>query len=227
MRSQWYELKPKAVDLRKEGFSIRNIEKTLMVPRSTLSGWLKDIKLDSTQKQHLEKSRHEALAKGRVKAVLWHRNQKALRIAEAKEKATEVLESLDLSQRNILELALSMLYLGEGFKSSHTGMGSSSPLILKFFIKSVVQIYNLQIEKIKCELHLRADQKPREMLEYWSKELKVPLKNFTCVSLDIRTKGSPTYSYYKGVCVVQCGSVAIQRRLMHLAESFCEKISFL
>lgn len=50
MYSKWYELKPKAVELRKEGTSIREIEKLLSIPRSTLSGWLKNIKLTTEQK---------------------------------------------------------------------------------------------------------------------------------------------------------------------------------
>ena len=45
MRSKWFELKPDAIKLRKKGLSIREIELRLGIPRSTLSGWLKDIKL--------------------------------------------------------------------------------------------------------------------------------------------------------------------------------------
>ena len=45
MQSKWFELKPTAVKLRRKGFSIGKIEYNLGIPRSTLSGWLKNIEL--------------------------------------------------------------------------------------------------------------------------------------------------------------------------------------
>jgi len=51
MKSKWFELKPSAKKLRKKGLSIGDIERRLKIPRSTLSGWLKDIKLTSKQRK--------------------------------------------------------------------------------------------------------------------------------------------------------------------------------
>ena len=54
MKSKWYELKENAIKLRQQGFSIGKIERDLGIPRSTLSGWLKNIKLTARQKELLE-----------------------------------------------------------------------------------------------------------------------------------------------------------------------------
>ena len=225
MKSQWYKLKDTAIALRKNGESLRDVEKKLKIPRSTLSYWFKNVLLTQRQKRKLLKNWQLALGKARVEAVKWHNKQKELRLAEAKRQALETLQTVDVSQKSILDLALAILYLGEGFKSApQTALGSSSPLILKFFIKALYQVYNLDCRKIKCELHLRADQKSDLMKRYWSKELGIQLKNFTNVSIDVRTKGSVTYKHYKGVCVLQCGNSAIQRKLLYLAEEFCKKV---
>ena len=53
MRSRCYELKLRARNLRKNGHSIGGIEHRLGIPRSTLSGWFKDIKLTPQQKKKL------------------------------------------------------------------------------------------------------------------------------------------------------------------------------
>ena len=37
------------------------------------------------------------------------------------------------------------------------------PLILKFFIKALNKNYGITPNKIKCELHLRADQNPQKL----------------------------------------------------------------
>lgn len=104
-------------------------------------------------------------------------------------------------------------------------MGSSDPIILKFFITCLRKIYEVPEDKIKCELHLRSDQDPEKMLIFWSNELQVPKETFTKPYLDKRTNGTVTYSTYKGVCLVRCGRVAIQRKLVYIAKHFCTKVS--
>jgi len=213
MKSRWFELKPDAIKLRKKGFSIGKIERRLGIPRSTLSGWLRNIELSQKQKEKLTQDWKNALVKARKKAVLWHNAQKEKRLKLAEEQALKIVGDIDITDKKILELALAILYMGEGTKKKiETSMGSSDPLILKFFLAALKRLYDFDIKKIKCQLNLRADQSPEKMKRFWSKELSVPINNFGYVNLDKRTVGSKTYPYYKGVCHVLCGNVAIQRR---------------
>ncbi|MBI2040376.1 hypothetical protein HYT18_04865 [Candidatus Microgenomates bacterium] len=225
MRSKWFELKPEAIKLRRQGASIREVEKLLKIPRSTLSGWFRNVKLTEKQKNKLKEDWLKALSKARTRAVLWHNEQKQIRLKEAEDQAKKLLSVINLKDKSILELALAMLYLGEGLKVNGTAMGNSNPLILKFFIKALIKLYGFDIKKIKCELHLRADQNPEKLRRYWSEELNLPVSSFTSISIDKRTIGSTTYPSYNGVCVLQCGNIAIQRRLVYLSRLFCEKIA--
>lgn len=166
MISRWANQKQKAVTLRREGNSIKDIEKMLGIPRSTLSGWFKSILLTKRQQTKLEQKRNVG-----------------------------------------------------------TSLGSSDTRIAKFFIRCLLTIYGMPKEKIKCYLHLRADQSPEKMKLYWSHELRLPLANFGKASIDKRTEGKATYPHYKGVCLIECGRVDIQRRLMYIAYGFCERIA--
>lgn len=225
MRSKWFKLKPEAIKLRRKGVSIREVEKLLKIPRSTLSGWFRTVKLTEKQKDKLLERWLKGLSKARVRAVLWHNQQREKRLRDAENQAVEILSNLDITNKSILDLSLAMLYLGEGSKTKNgTAMGSSDPLILKFFINSLLKNHSIDINKIKCALHLRADQNPQVLEKYWSKELGIPLKNFTSPSIDVRTKGRPTYPTYNGVCVINCGNIALQRKLIHLGRKFCEQV---
>lgn len=225
MRSKWFGLKPKAIKLRQRGTSLRSVEKILGIPKSTLSGWFRNVPLTKSQKLVLKRNHQIALSKAREKATAWHNQQKDNRIREAEESAAKLLSMADLKNPAISELALAMLYLGEGLKTrSGTGIGNSDPLILKFFVNVLLKIYKININKIKCSLHLRADQDPEAMKRYWSKELHIPVENFTSPSIDLRTKGKATYSTYFGVCVVQCGNISLQRKLLYISRKFCESI---
>ncbi len=221
MESKWKQIKEKAIALRKTGASLRDVEKQLGIPRSTLNGWFMKIILTDEQKELIRTRWLAVLAKSRVSSKPWHNNEKKKRLKEAEEKADLIISKLNFKDTNLIELALSMLYLGEGFKTNQTGIGNSNPLILKFFIKTLKEIYSIDTQNIKCDLHLRADQNDLEMKNFWSKELELPLSCFRKSCFDLRTKGSATYPDYKGVCVVTCSPVAIQRKLLYLSNKFC------
>lgn len=226
MRSRWAGLKWEALRMRRRGHSIRDVEKSLGIPRSTLSWWFRKVVISEYYRARL-KIRHErALVNARKGAVKWHNAQKASRIASAIHEGDLTLQHIDSRKRELLELALSMLYLGEGAKTNErTAMGNSNPLILKFFVKTLRELYEVPPEAFKCHLHLRADQDPQEMKQYWSRILNIPEKNFGKALIDKRTIGSPTYHHYKGVCAIHCSRVAIQRKLMYIGTTFCQRVT--
>lgn len=166
------------------------------------------------------------MVKARVEAVKWHNAQKAARLAQAEREARDSMARVATEQNEVIELALAMLYLGEGAKkNSQTAMGNSNPLILKFFVRAIRRLYDIPAEAFTCHLHLRADQDPEHLAHFWSRMLGIPRANFSKPIVDMRTVGSPTYPEYKGVCAVNCSRVAIQRKLLYIANVFCEQIA--
>lgn len=226
MRSKWYHMKDSAISLRKQGISIGKIESRLKIPRSTLSWWFRSVKLTPEQKRVLYEDWKNGLVKARKQAVVWHNLQKEKRLRKAENEALLVLSRIKKEDKSVLELALAVLYIGEGAKKNiETAIGSSDPLILKFFLKALQIVYEFNPKNIKCQLSLRADQNPEETKKFWAKELGLPLDRFGLVSIDKRTVGSKTYPYYKGVCHLRCGNVAIQRRLMYLGNMYLKEIA--
>ena len=224
MISKWFHLKSEAISLRKRGKSIRYVSSSLGIPLSTLSYWFKNIKLTKQQYEVLKKKHEMALVHARKEAVVWHNTQKAERLKKAETEADITLSKINIKNKEIIELSLALLYLGEGSKKSiTTGMGNSDPIILKFFLKIMTQIYSINIEKIRFDLHLRADQNVKLMKEYWAKELNISVDKFRYIALDQRTAGRKTYPHYKGVCLIDCSNVAVQRKLVYIARKFCEK----
>lgn len=225
MISKWANQKSKAVALRHEGHSIGDVERILGIPRSTLSGWFRSVPLTKRQQDRLRRRAKEGLIRARAGAVRWHNAQKKDRLKKAAQMGEEVLKRIP-RDATTLELALAFLYLGEGSKKRiGTALGSSETRIVKFFIRCLRQIYAVPVESIKCYLHLRADQDPKKMERYWSRKLSLSSTNFGKASIDKRTLGNPTYPHYKGVCLVECGRVDIQRRLMYIANGFCDIVS--
>lgn len=224
MKSKWFEYKEAAIALRKTGMSMTVIEGKLGIPRSTLSGWFKIIELTPNQKSALQQNSSKGWIKARNAAQQWHNEQKKLRLLKAKDEAIATLANIELTPAT-LDLAFAMLYFGEGAKNNTTAIANSDPKILKFVLKVLEMNYATTTDMVRCELHLRSDQDPLKSKDYWSKELGIPLENFRGCYIDKRSIGRPTYDHYKGVCVLYCGGIAIQRKLMYLYTLFCEKIA--
>ncbi len=224
MISKWFRLKDRVIKYRQAGNSLKDAVKKFGIPKATLSGWFKNVKLSKSKKKILNNKWRKGLVYARMKSLIWHNAEKKKRIELAEKEAEISLSKLKFDS-NEIEIALAMLYLGEGFKTSVcTGIGNSDPLVLRFFIRALERNYSFDRLKIKCELHLRADQNINSIRRYWSKELKIPICNFTSVSVDKRTIGRKTYPHYKGVCVLRCGTVAISRKLVYLSRQFCGRI---
>ncbi len=220
MYSKWFHLKPAAEKLRKSGASLRDVEKKLEIPRSTLSGWFRHVELTDKQKLRLKNRKAEALVFARKKAVEVHRAARERAIQDAQKRAQVIFESSDVRKREAVQkIALAALYLGEGFKrSAGLGLGNSDVRIVKFFVDCLRSVYGIPAEKMRCELYLRSDQSVKNEKRYWSKALKVPISRFTFASVDSRTKGKKTFVGYHGVCAVRCGAVEIEREIMYLGD---------
>jgi hypothetical protein len=224
MKSRWFDKKETAIALRKSGMSMTVIERKLGIPRSTLSGWFKDVKLTEEQRLSLMKNKQDGWALARVRAVESHRAQKALRLLTAKQAAIETLDKIEISEAT-LDLAFAMLYLGEGAKKDVSSIASSEPFILRFVMTVLRHNYGIGPDMVRCDLHLRMDQDGETMKHYWSEQLKIPVERFKYVAHDKRSTGKATYQRYKGVCVLYCGDIAIQRKLIYLYNLFCEKVA--
>ncbi len=224
MRSRWYEFKDEALSLRKSGMSMTIIERRLGIPRSTLSGWFKAVPLSEEQRTRLMKNSRDGWAKARLRAVESHRAMKEIRLLEAKKSAEQTLAKIQISSE-VLDLAFAMLYFGEGAKTGGTSLASSDPAILRFVLFVLRNNYGVSNDKIRCDLHLRMDQDADMLKQFWAEELDLPIDRFKYVAFDKRSAGKPTYAHYNGVCVVSCGQIAIQRKLIYLYNLFCERVA--
>src|SRR3989344_5791584 len=111
MVSKWFGLRKKACTLRQKGLSIRVIEQQLRIPRSTLSGWFKHIRLNENQLQKLKEDWKTGLITARKKAVKWHNEQKDGRLKEAEIAADEILKGINVTDQRLLELTMGLIYL--------------------------------------------------------------------------------------------------------------------
>ncbi len=224
MKSKWFELKNKAISLRKKGKSIRDIEKDLGIPKSTLSGWLKNIKLTSRQRNKLLNDWKRGLINARKKASLWHFGQRDDRRKKIRQEVENFASGIKID-KEIGELILATLYLGEGGKKeSNFVIANSNSELLKGVINLLRYLYKLDESKFRCCLHLRKDQNEKILIKFWSKVLGIAKEKFLKTQFDKRTV-KKTYSHYKGVCVINYYDIELQRRVLYIGDKIIKMVN--
>lgn len=224
MKSKWFNLKEKAISLRKKGLSIKYIEKELGINRSTLSGWFKNIQLTEAQKEKLIQNQKRALIAAQKKGGKWHFDQGNKRRAIIREEVEEFIPEKILDKKTG-ELIMAAFYLAEGAKQENSfAIANSNPTILKGIVSLLRYLYSIDESKFRCCLHLRSDQNEKELKGYWSKLLSIPETKFHKTQFDKRTI-KKTYDHYKGVCLVYYFDMALQRRILYLGEKLLNIVS--
>lgn len=173
------EVKEKAIKLRKEGYSYNYIIKQIPVRKSTLSDWLHDIPF-KPNKHTIETIGNARIASGKYKHQL-----RVDSLFKAKIQAEKDISSL--SNRDIMMLGLG-LYIGEGGKTGGvTRMINSDPKIITFIIKWWRTCFEIEEEQLMVRLHIYPDTDEKMAIEYWSKNTRLPIKQFYKSTVDRRT----------------------------------------
>ncbi|MDQ5949059.1 MAG: hypothetical protein QG579_449 [Patescibacteria group bacterium] len=172
------EIKQKAIDLRKEGYSYNYIIKHVPVTKSTLSEWLHNIPY-TANKYTIETIGNARIASGRYRHQI-----RVDSLEKAKQQAKKDIGSL--SERDVMMLGLG-IYIGEGAKTAGiTRIINSDPKIIRLAIKWLQISFGVKKKQIKIRLFLYPDSEEIKSIKYWSKSLNIPTSQFFKPTIDRR-----------------------------------------
>ena len=213
--------KDKARKLRHDGWSLGEINLKMKVPKNTISGWVKDIRLTNQQAKRIREKivnsgiigRPLAVQVNRKKIEQWKRNIRD---------SVKNFENIFLKNPELGKLVCGLLYLCEGAKYPSTRgliFANSDPEIIKCFLSLLRRFFNIREEKLRCRIMHRCDQNIKKLNKHWSRLTKIPLKQFFKTTPDKRTSGKPTLKEnYKGVCSIQYSDTTLQFELQSIGE---------
>ena len=173
------EIKQKAMDLRRNGYSYNYIAKYVPVTKSTLSEWLHDIPFKPNE--HTIKT----IGNARIASGIYKHKIRVKNLEKAEMQSKKDIGVI--SKRDIMMLGLG-LYIGEGAKTSGiTRMVNSDPRVIKLTIKWLKTSFGIKLKQIKVRLYIYPDNKEKKCIKYWSKQTKIPENQFFKSTVDRRT----------------------------------------
>jgi len=172
-----------AINLRKAGQSYLQISQTIGAPKSTLSYWLKNIKIS---KQAQEKISKRAYAKS-VEALI-KRNKNQTVIADLK--AQDILKKSAAEAKKLINNKLFVagvsLYWAEGYKKGAYGskyksvdFTNSDPEMIKVMMNFFRKFCKLKENKFKLLLMAHSNMNIEKSILFWSDITKLPISQFT------------------------------------------------
>ncbi len=179
--------KDKAVQMRLQGRSYSEIQKTLNLPsRGTLSFWLKDLALPAEARVRLQK----------YSAITSKQNLQKFNTARTRQIQAENGQEYNsgrkcigsLSKRELM-LVGAALYWGEGTKSDNGGktqslvFTNSDPDMVTIYMRFIRQIYGVPEIRIRAGIHVYPSIDVDETRQFWSKVTQLPPDRFYIVTI--------------------------------------------
>ena len=208
-------------ELRKKGLSYNEISQKTGVSKSTLSEWFSKKKFSVFVKKQLtseavEKSTHriEVLNKERGRAL-------EAKYKKASATATALFKTLKGSS---LFLAGLMLYWGEGDRKSKglVRLSNTDPKMQRVFVRFLEELCGIESTKIKGYFILYPDLKVDEMLDFWSRRIKLPKSQFSKPTV-IKGKSNKRTSKY-GICTVFVASTYFKVMILQWLDLYIEEL---
>jgi hypothetical protein len=164
-----FDLKKKAIELRRKGFSYSEILKEIIVAKSTLSLWLKEVGLAKSQKQRITANR----IAGQMRGAAARREQR-LKLTQVIHKEA-LIDTNGLTLKELWYIGIA-LYWAEGAKqksyhvSQRVSFSNSDPYMIAVFLKWLNECLKIPAERIYCDLYIHESHKHRlqEIVDFWS-----------------------------------------------------------
>jgi len=166
-----------AIRLRKQGKSYNEIVKVLRIPKSTLSLWLRNVKMPvEIERKFWDKTRKK-----------WARSISKFnkeRIKTAREKAKKIQEDASqdigtLSRRELLLIGTA-LYWAEGYKKARWSLqfSNSDPTMIRLMMQFFKKVCNIPKEKIRALVQIHPNVTSKRAVNYWSRISEIPKTQF-------------------------------------------------
>lgn len=158
------EAKQQAIKLRKQGVAMGDIARKLDVSKSSVSVWVRDVKLSQKQLKQLNANGHS------VAAIEKRRISRLRNLKNKRNKITEeaVKEAKKLQESPLWCIAVSM-YWGEGGKTQNmVRIANSDPDVIRLMMKFFREYCKIPEEKFRGHIHTFAHCDAKEAEKYWS-----------------------------------------------------------
>jgi hypothetical protein len=198
-----YIEKQKAIELRRNGESIKQIAKILGVAKASVSVWVRKVPISLKQKKKLSSN-------GQSPTVVERRRNSRIRNEEGKRRVVIDCAGRDIKSISQEELKIigSIFYWAEGGKTkrSMARVANSDPIMVKLMMRFFREVCEVKESKFRCHIHTHSHLNVSKCLSYWSEVTNIPISQFykTYAKPSIASKGKKDSLPFGTLDVIIC-----------------------
>lgn len=169
--------KTQAIQLRRKGKSYNEISRLLVVPKSTLSVWFRDLRLSKVDRQRLMTRAQQHWAENII------RYNKS-RAQEARRKTQHAISSAakeisTLSPRELWLMGLA-LYWAEGGKTDRWRLrfSNTDPSMIRLMMRFSRKVCRVTQDKFSAQIQLHPHVSETQAKHFWSQATGIPYQQF-------------------------------------------------
>ncbi|MBN2222319.1 MAG: hypothetical protein JW708_08900 [Vallitaleaceae bacterium] len=208
------EKQEEARALRKRGFTIPEIERTIGCPRSSVSRWIKNIQIPALTLRKMQK-------RVQNRRIAHHSDQRGKPKEYLRKPSFNLKAKLTLEEQRLKDAFL-MLYYGEGAKSSWSVMiCNTDPKIIQLSLKVLRQIYRVNEKRLRCQIAILDIHNEEEKKDYWRKLTSINKFHKTIVK---KYKAQRHKSNYNGTAYVSVADITLKELILKEIEELTDKL---
>lgn len=215
-----------ATNLRKRGYSYNLISRELGIPKSTISGWFKELHYSKLIRQKLTT---QAAQKAADNINRWNKLRKELYIQNRNSRIKKISQTVPtLNKENLFFLGLA-LFWAEGSKKERFSVrfANSDPNLIKLWRRFLIEICEVPTKKIRVSVHLHPYISDKEAKKFWTKIIDIPGLQFnkSQVKLSVRSQRKrPPNTLPYGTCHIYVGSSQLKQKIDGWMEGIRQQI---
>lgn len=215
--------KQRAIELRKKGYSYRDIMHEVDAAKSSISLWLHKLPLTRDERKHLKSRRNHNISRGRIKAGAALHTRRLERDKILFEK-TRI--EFDQNKHDPLFFVGIALYWAEGAKRSSTfSFTNSDSDMINIMLNWIEKFWQIPRSAIKVRLFSHKPYAHERCEERWAREINISPLNFKKTiykPTGLLVKKRPDY---KGCLRVELGKTTNLRRMQFLQNMLLEYLA--
>ena len=189
-------MRVRAIALRKKGLSYNEIRLQVPVSKSSLSLWLKHIRLSPKHRARLYTKQIQILSRGTPSQIERRKREVAVINENARK---EISLPLSLETYRFLGAAL---YWAEGSKTKNFEMTNSDPVLIAFMARWFERMFGVPPSTLKAYLNIYPQQNETEIKQFWSDITGISIQNFGKSFIKPVGKGFKKNNLYYGTIKV-------------------------
>ena len=167
---QKMDMRKLATALRKKGLSYNEIREHVPVSKSSLSLWLKHVRLSPKHRARLYTKQIQILSRGTPSQVERRKREINLIIETARK---DIMLPLSPETYRFLGAAL---YWAEGSKTRNFEIANSDPVLIAFMTQWFERMFNISTSTLKAYLNIYSQQNETDVKRFWSEITEYQLR---------------------------------------------------